>query len=39
MKYLVIGLVLILIAMYLVMLYSLLIMSARSDEVMRLSDS
>lgn len=35
MKYLVIGLVLILIAMYLVMLYSLLIMSARSDEVMR----
>lgn len=35
MKYLVIGLVLILIAIYLVMLYSLLIMSARSDEVMR----
>lgn len=35
MKYLVIGLVLIFIALYLVMLYSLLIMSARSDEVMR----
>lgn len=35
MKYLVIGLVLMFIALYLVMLYSLLIMSARSDEVMR----
>lgn len=35
MKIVLIGFVLLLIALYLVMLYSLLIMSARSDEVMR----